>query len=128
MTDGSLLLSLDGTSHNTYCKEEVDKYRIVIDGKTCVFEKENDPTTLRSPSPGKLMQYFVEEGCHVDANQAYVEIESMKMIHNLHTSESGMYVLCACLCVVVFNLHTSESGMVCTVCMFVCSSVQLTHI
>ena len=47
MTDGSLLLSLDGSSHITYMKEEVDKYRIVIGGKTCVFEKENDPTNLR---------------------------------------------------------------------------------
>ncbi len=48
MSDGSLLLSLDGSSHMTYMKEEVDKYRIVISGKTCVFEKENDPTNLRS--------------------------------------------------------------------------------
>jgi len=90
MSDGSLLLSLDGCSHITYMKEEVDKYRVVIGGKTCVFEKENDPTNLRSPSPGKLIQYFVEDGCHVEAGQAYAEIESMKMIHNLVTSESGM--------------------------------------
>jgi len=90
MSDGSLLLSLDGASHTTYAKEEVDKYRIVIDGKTCVFEKENDPTNLRSPSPGKLMQYFVDDGAHVQAGQAYAEIESMKMIHNLTTPESGM--------------------------------------
>lgn len=47
MSDGSLLLSLDGSSHNTYMKEEVDKYRVVIGGKTCVFQKENDPTNLR---------------------------------------------------------------------------------
>ena len=92
LSDGSLLLSLDGASHTTYAKEEVDSYRIVISGKTCVFEKENDPTNLRSPSPGKLMQYFVDDGCHVDAGQAYAEIESMKMIHSLCTPESGMYV------------------------------------
>ena len=47
MSDGSLLLSLDGASYTTYMKEEVDKYRVVIGGKTCVFEKENDPTKLR---------------------------------------------------------------------------------
>ena len=47
MSDGSLLLSLDGASHTTYMREEVDKYRVVIGGKTCVFEKENDPTKLR---------------------------------------------------------------------------------
>jgi hypothetical protein len=29
-----------------------DRYRIVIGNQTCVFEKENDPTLLRSPSAG----------------------------------------------------------------------------
>ena len=47
MTDGSLLLSHDGASYTTYMKEEVESYRVVIGGKTCVFEKENDPRVLR---------------------------------------------------------------------------------
>lgn len=47
MSDGSLLLSLHGASYTTYMKEEPDKYRVVIGGKTCVFEKENDPRVLR---------------------------------------------------------------------------------
>jgi len=47
MADGSLLLSLDGASYTTYMKEEVDSYRVVIAGKTCIFEKENDPRVLR---------------------------------------------------------------------------------
>ena len=47
MSDGCLLLSLDGASYTTYMKEEVDKYRVVIAGRTCVFEKENDPRVLR---------------------------------------------------------------------------------
>ena len=48
MSDGTLLLSLNGSSYTTYMKEEVDKYRIVISGKTCIFENENDPRILRS--------------------------------------------------------------------------------
>lgn len=98
LSDGSLLLSLDGSSHSTYMREEVGKlvnmdncanvyhtyhtihyhmqiymlfkcqtgninvnkyrlksitqyvsyrYHVVVDGKTCVFEKENDPRVLR---------------------------------------------------------------------------------
>lgn len=47
MTDGTLLLSLNGASYTTYFKEEVDKYRVVISGRTCIFEKENDPQVLR---------------------------------------------------------------------------------
>ena len=47
LSDGSLLLSLNGASYTTYMKEEVDKYRVVVSGRTCVFEKENDPRILR---------------------------------------------------------------------------------
>ena len=47
LSDGGLLLSFDGSSYTTYMKEEVSSYRIVIGHKTCVFEKENDPTLLR---------------------------------------------------------------------------------
>ncbi|RVE63621.1 hypothetical protein OJAV_G00138120 [Oryzias javanicus] len=87
--DGGLLLSYDGSSYTTYMKEEVDRYRITIGNKTCVFEKENDPSLLRSPSAGKLIQYTVEDGGHLFAGQCYAEIEVMKMVMTLTTSESG---------------------------------------
>lgn len=47
----------------------------MIDSKTCLIEQENDPTQLRSPSPGKLVRFLVESGEHVKAGQAYAEIE-----------------------------------------------------
>ena len=68
----------------------MDKYCVVIGGRTCVFDKENDPRVLRSSSPGKLLKYTVEDGEHVNAGQAYAEIEVMKMVTNLMTVESGM--------------------------------------
>lgn len=40
-----------------------------------MFEKENDPSLLRSPSAGKLIQYTVEDGGHVFTGQCYAEIE-----------------------------------------------------
>lgn len=43
-----------------------------------MFEKENDPSVLRSPSAGKLIQYTVEDGGHVFAGQCYAEIEVCK--------------------------------------------------
>lgn len=70
-----MLLSVDGASFTTYMKEEVDRYRIVIGNQTCVFEKENDPSLLRSPSAGKLLNFLIEDGGHVEAGQAYAEIE-----------------------------------------------------
>ncbi|KAE8634245.1 hypothetical protein XENTR_v10002237 [Xenopus tropicalis] len=89
LSDGGLLLSYDGNSYTTYMKEEVDRYRITIGNKTCVFEKENDPTVLRSPSTGKLLQYTVEDGSHVNAGECFAEIEVMKMVMALTVQEPG---------------------------------------
>lgn len=73
-----MLLSVDGASFTTYMKEEVDRYRIVIGNQTCVFEKENDPTILRSPSAGKLISYIIDDGGHVNKGQPFAEIEVNK--------------------------------------------------
>ncbi|KAK2837305.1 hypothetical protein Q5P01_014517 [Channa striata] len=89
LSDGGLLLSYDGSSHTTYMKEEVDSYRITVGNKTCVFEKEKDPTVLRSPSAGKLLQYMVDDGSHLFAGETYAEIEVMKMVMTLTVQQSG---------------------------------------
>ncbi|XP_044541396.1 acetyl-CoA carboxylase 2 [Gracilinanus agilis] len=89
LNDGGLLLSYDGNSYTTYMKEEIDSYRITIGNKTCVFEKENDPTILRSPSAGKLVQYLVEDGGRLTAGSTYAEMEVMKMIMTLNVQEDG---------------------------------------
>nr|XP_015221745.1 PREDICTED: acetyl-CoA carboxylase 2 isoform X3 [Lepisosteus oculatus] len=89
LSDGGLLLSYNGSSYTTYMKEEIEKYRITIGNKTCVFEKEKDPTILRSPSTGKLLQYLVEDGGHISAGSCYAEIEVMKMVMTLNVQESG---------------------------------------
>lgn len=70
-----MLLSIDGASFTTYMKEEVDRYRIVIGNQTCVFDKENDPSLVRSPSAGKLINILVEDGAHVNKGQPFAEIE-----------------------------------------------------
>ncbi|XP_069684928.1 acetyl-CoA carboxylase isoform X2 [Periplaneta americana] len=89
LSDGGILLSVDGSSFTTYMREEVDRYRIVIGNQTCVFEKENDPSLLRSPSAGKLLNFLVDDGGHVNSGQAYAEIEVMKMVMTLTASEAG---------------------------------------
>ncbi|XP_067163412.1 acetyl-CoA carboxylase 2 [Apteryx mantelli] len=89
LNDGGLLLSYNGNSYTTYVKEEIDKYRITIGNKTCDFEKEKDPTVLRSPSAGKLLQYLVEDGGHITEGNVFAEIEVMKIIMTLSVEESG---------------------------------------
>ncbi|KAJ1656041.1 acetyl-coenzyme-A carboxylase [Dispira simplex] len=90
LTDGGLLILLDGRSHTTYTREEVGATRLLVDGKTCLLEQENDPTQLRSPSPGKLVRLLVDSGEHLQAGEAYAEIEVMKMYMPLVASEDGV--------------------------------------
>ncbi|KAG7093554.1 hypothetical protein E1B28_007224 [Marasmius oreades] len=93
LADGGLLVLLDGKSHSIYWREEVGALRLMIDAKTCLIEQENDPTQLRSPSPGKLVRFFVDSGDHVNAGDQYAEIEVMKMYMPLVATEDGIVQL-----------------------------------
>ncbi|KXT08481.1 hypothetical protein AC579_4424 [Pseudocercospora musae] len=90
LSDGGLLVLLGGRSHNVYWKEEVGAIRMSVDGKTCLLEQENDPTQLRTPSPGKLVKFAVENGEHVKKGQAFAEVEVMKMYMPLVAQEDGI--------------------------------------
>ncbi|KAJ9106305.1 hypothetical protein QFC21_001450 [Naganishia friedmannii] len=90
LSDGGLLVTLNGASHTVYFREEVGNVVLSIDAKTCSIEDEQDPTQLRSPSPGKLVRYLIDSGDHVDAGEAYAEVEVMKMILPVTASESGI--------------------------------------
>ncbi|EGW34547.1 uncharacterized protein SPAPADRAFT_134536 [Spathaspora passalidarum NRRL Y-27907] len=89
LSDGGLLCTIGGKSHSVYWKEEASATRLSVDGKTCLLEVENDPTQLRTPSPGKLVKYLVESGDHVNAGQPYAEVEVMKMCMPLIAQENG---------------------------------------
>lgn len=93
LSDGGLLCAIGGKSHSVYWKEEAAATRLSVDSKTCLLEVENDPTQLRTPSPGKLVKYLVESGDHVVAGQAYAEVEVMKMCMPLIAQEDGVVQL-----------------------------------
>jgi acetyl-CoA carboxylase/biotin carboxylase 1 len=90
LSDGGLLILLGGKSHNVYWKEEVGATRLSVDSKTCLLEQENDPTQLRTPSPGKLVKFLVENGDHVNKGQPFAEVEVMKMYMPLVAQEDGI--------------------------------------
>ncbi|KAI6126082.1 acetyl-CoA carboxylase [Pisolithus croceorrhizus] len=90
LADGGLLVLLDGRSHSVYWREEVGALRLMVDAKTCLIEQENDPTQLRSPSPGKLIRLLVDSGDHIKAGEQYAEIEVMKMYMPLVAAEDGV--------------------------------------
>jgi acetyl-CoA carboxylase/biotin carboxylase 1 len=90
LADGGLLMLLAGKSHSLYWKEEATAIRVSVDSKTCLLEQENDPTQLRTPSPGKLVKFTVDNGSHVKAGQAFAEVEVMKMYMPLIAQEDGV--------------------------------------
>lgn len=90
LSDGGLLVGIDGKSHVVYHKDEMGSIRVSVDSKTCLLEVENDPTQLRTPSPGKLVRFLVDVGEHITAGQAYAEIEVMKMYMPLLAQEDGI--------------------------------------
>lgn len=93
LSDGGLLIAIGGKSHSVYWKEDANATRLSVDGKTCLLEAENDPTQLRTPSPGKLVKYLVESGDHVITGQPYAEVEVMKMCMPLIAQEDGILQL-----------------------------------
>ncbi|KAK9486980.1 acetyl-CoA carboxylase [Lipomyces starkeyi] len=93
LSDGGLLVLLGGKSHNVYWKDEVGTTRLSVDSKTCLLEQENDPTQLRTPSPGKLVKFLVENGEHVKTGQPFAEVEVMKMYMPLIAQEDGIVQL-----------------------------------
>lgn len=90
MADSGLLLSIGDKTHYVFGKEDETGTTLIIDGRTCVFEKENDPTKLLSPSPGKIVRFLVDDGCHVKSGDAYAEIEIMKMYMPLLVLDAGV--------------------------------------
>lgn len=89
LRDGGLLVQLDGTSYAVYAEEEVAGTRLLVDGRTCIFTNEHDPSELRAQTPGKLTRRLVEDDTHISANEAYAEVEVMKMCMPLFVPAAG---------------------------------------
>ncbi|KAM7536286.1 hypothetical protein Aperf_G00000086942 [Anoplocephala perfoliata] len=90
MSGDGLLINHESSSYMTYCQEDAQGYRTVIDNRTVAFSKECDPSILRSPSTGKLVQYIVGDGCHVFENEVYALVEVMKLVLELRAAASGV--------------------------------------
>eukprot|EP00164_Ancoracysta_twista_P001343 GFYU01001751.1.p1 GENE.GFYU01001751.1~~GFYU01001751.1.p1 ORF type:complete len:1896 (-),score=731.34 GFYU01001751.1:229-5760(-) len=90
LNDGGYLVMVDGRSQVAYGKEEATGLRLTVDGKTCIFTKEYDPTQLRTNVAGKLIRYLVPSESHVHKGDSYAEMEVMKMCLPLVAPESGV--------------------------------------
>eukprot|EP00737_Agarophyton_chilense_P001387 gb/GEZJ01001557.1/.p1 GENE.gb/GEZJ01001557.1/~~gb/GEZJ01001557.1/.p1 ORF type:complete len:2331 (-),score=312.23 gb/GEZJ01001557.1/:1422-8057(-) len=93
LADGAKLVVLNGRSHVCYLREDPAGLRLSIDGKTCLFPNEYDPTQLASSVSGKLVRYLVQNDERVAVGQPYVELEVMKMYLTLSAPEAGRITL-----------------------------------
>jgi acetyl-CoA carboxylase/biotin carboxylase 1 len=84
------LSQVDGESHVLHTEEEALGTRLVMDTLSCLIAKEADPSRLVAVSPGKLVRYLVANGDHVEQNQAYAELEVMKMVMPVVAPAAGM--------------------------------------
>ncbi len=90
LADGGYLLNVEGKSHVVYSTNETGgSLRMILDGHTCIFTPEYDPTRLTSSVAGKLARLLVSDESHVNAGDPYVEIEVMKMYMPLKAPEAG---------------------------------------
>eukprot|EP00892_Ulva_mutabilis_P004884 jgi/Ulvmu1/2768/UM014_0226.1 len=80
LSDGSILIQVDGCAHIVHAEKEVTGTRLIIDNLTCLLPNEHDPSSLRAPSPGKLLRFLVQNGASVEQDEPFAEMEAMKQI------------------------------------------------
>jgi acetyl-CoA carboxylase/biotin carboxylase 1 len=91
LADGGYLMNVDGRNHLIYSQlESGGSMRMTLDGNTCLFPPEYDPTKFISSVAGKIARLLVPDNSHVNAGDAFIEIEVMKMYMPLKAQESGI--------------------------------------
>lgn len=91
LADDGYLMNINGLNHLVYSTGEIGgSFRMTLDGHSCIFTPEYDPTRLTSSVAGKIARLLVQDGAHVGVGDPYVEIEVMKMYMPLKVSESGV--------------------------------------
>lgn len=81
--DNSLLVTHKEKSHSCHLDETSDKFKVTIGRSIITFEKDNDPTILKSPYTGRLLSYKSKDKELVSIGQVYATVESMKLVFDV---------------------------------------------
>jgi len=87
--DGSLYVKIGNSVNTIKGFEDALGLRLMIGSKTIMLPTVYDPSELRSDVNGKVVRYLHEEGAMVAKGELYVELEAMKMIMGIKSSEEG---------------------------------------
>lgn len=109
LSNGAFTFFVGNRSFVAYLSEVGDVTRLAIRGRTYHVEKELDDGQrggsassghadgkVASPMPGNIIKVCVEEGEAVEANQAVVVIESMKMQNEIPAPVGGKITRVSC--------------------------------
>eukprot|EP00922_Rhytidocystis_sp_ex-Travisia-forbesii_P027851 GHVS01040880.1.p1 GENE.GHVS01040880.1~~GHVS01040880.1.p1 ORF type:complete len:1808 (-),score=259.44 GHVS01040880.1:156-5579(-) len=88
--DGSIAAQWLGRTHRFNSREEPMGVRVTLDGSTVLIPTVYNPSELRCDVNGKIVRYLIEDGKEVQKGQPYMEVEAMKMIMALKSTESGV--------------------------------------
>uniref|UniRef100_A0A1I7WUC5 Acetyl-CoA carboxylase n=1 Tax=Heterorhabditis bacteriophora TaxID=37862 RepID=A0A1I7WUC5_HETBA len=86
--DGSLLVTHRERSYTCNLEETSDKFKVTIGRSIVIFEKDNDPTILKSPYTGKLLSYKKPNREWVAVGAVYASVESMKLVFNVEVKKA----------------------------------------
>lgn len=71
LQNGTLLVTCSDESQTCHLEEELERYKVMIGRTLTIFDKENDPSVLRSRNAGRLLQYLVKDGDYVSVGETY---------------------------------------------------------
>jgi len=87
--DGSLYVSVGKAVQQIKGTEEALGLRLMIGAATVMLPTVYDPSELRSDVNGKVVRYLHDEGADIAKGEPFVELEAMKMIMALKSTEAG---------------------------------------
>jgi biotin carboxyl carrier protein len=109
LSNGAFTFFVGNRSYVALLTDDGDCTHLAVDGKTFQVEKEKDDDQrggagasahadgkVESPMPGNIIKISVKEGDSVEAHQAVVVIESMKMQNEIPAPVSGVVAKVAC--------------------------------
>lgn len=88
--DKSFMISFSGKSYNVQHQKCSNSIYLTVNGTECLIEFESDPSSIRSPSSGRLVRFLVEENSLVTIDAPIAEIEVMKMFMTVYSKASGV--------------------------------------
>lgn len=91
--DGSFMVSFCNFKFSVQFNLNNGYFYLIVNGSSYLIEFQNDPSSIKSPSSGRLIKFLVEDGEEVGIDTAIAEVEVMKMYSTVYSKASGIISL-----------------------------------